>query len=67
MVTKEKRIDCKQLPLEYQILEFKIALNQELYEEHIISYQIFTRMQNLLFKRMNKIIGGCYGHHTSTE
>ena len=44
------------LPKEYQILNLKLCLNKELYEEKIIPFYLFDNMQKLLLKRMNNII-----------
>ena len=35
------------------ILKVKMALNKELYEEKVISYEVFKRMQEVLMKRKN--------------
>lgn len=48
--------DTKLLSKDYLILELTSSLNKDLYEEKLISYNIFSKMQNLLIKKMNKII-----------
>jgi len=48
--------DSKKLPKEYLILQLRMSLNKELLEAKIISYEVFSKMQNLLIKRMDKII-----------
>ena len=49
-------IEEKDLPKEYQILNLRMLFNKELYEEKIITYDIFDRMQRLLIRKMNQII-----------
>ncbi len=44
----------KKLPIEYQILNLRMMINQQLYEKETISFDIFERMQNLLMKKMNQ-------------
>ncbi len=53
----EKQIytNSKKLPKEYQILNLRMILNKELYEEKIISFDIFEKMQKLLLQKMAKI------------
>ena len=48
--------NTKKLPKEYLLLQYRIILNKELLESKLISYEIFSKMQNLLIKRMDKII-----------
>lgn len=48
--------DAKKLPKEYLLLQYRINLNKELLEEKLISYEIFSKMQNMLIKKMDKII-----------
>jgi len=48
--------DTKKLPKEYLLLQYRITLNKELLEKKLISYEVFSKMQNLLIKRMDKII-----------
>ena len=45
-----------ELPKEYQILNLRMVINKELYEDKVITFDVFNRMQNLLISRMNKII-----------
>ena len=47
-------IDVKKLPKEYQMLNLRMIFNQELYDEKIITFDIFDRMQKLLMKKMNQ-------------
>ena len=48
--------DSKKLPKEFLILKLRISLNKELLEKKIISYDIYSKMQKLLMKKMDKII-----------
>lgn len=48
--------DSKQLPKEFLILKLRMSLNKELLEKKVISYDIYSRMQKLLMKKMDKII-----------
>ena len=43
------------LTLEHIFLELRLSLNKDLYEEKLITYDVFSKMQNLLIARMNKI------------
>lgn len=52
----EKYTDTKELPKEYLILKLRMYFNNELLENKIISYDIYNKMQNLLIKKMDKII-----------
>jgi len=42
-------------PLEYKLFEWRLIINRELYEEHIIDLKIFTTMENFLLTRMKKL------------
>jgi len=46
----------KELPKEYLILKLRVMLNKDLYENKIISFEVYDRMQELLIKKMDKII-----------
>lgn len=48
--------DTKELPIDYLVLKLRISFNKELYEKNVISYDIYNKMQNLLIKKMNKIL-----------
>lgn len=48
--------DSKQLSKEFLILKLKMSLNKDLLEKKVISYDIYSRMQKLLMKKMDKII-----------
>lgn len=44
----------KNIALEYRILEYKIILNNELYERKIISFEEKSKMENILINRLSK-------------
>lgn len=43
----------KKYPKEYYILEVKLLINKELFEQSIITYEIFSEMQKIIIKKMN--------------
>lgn len=45
-------IDSKKV-LEKVLLEYRIRLNKQLYEEESISYDIYHNMENYLIKKLN--------------
>ena len=45
-----------ELQKKYLILKLKLRFNNQLYQEKIINYDVFNKMQNILLKKMNKII-----------
>ena len=48
--------ESKELPKEYLILKLRMSFNKELLEKKVISYPIYSKMQKLLIKKMDKII-----------
>lgn len=48
--------DSKELPKEYLILKLRMSFNKDLYENKIISFDIYNKMQDLLINKMDKII-----------
>lgn len=48
--------DSKELPKEYLVLKLRMSFNKELLEKKVISYTIYSKMQKLLIKKMDKII-----------
>ena len=50
--------DSKELPKEYLILKLRMSFNKELLEKKVISYPIYSKMQKLLIRKMDKIILG---------
>ncbi len=51
----EVRFNTKELPLEYKLLEWRLILNKELYDEKVIDLKVFSSMENSLLSRMKKI------------
>lgn len=51
----EVKYNTKHLPLDYKILEWRLAINRELYEEKIIDLKVYSLMENQLLGRMTKI------------
>lgn len=49
----------KHLPLEYKLLEWKLMINQELYDEIIIDFEVKSEMERNILGRMTKIINEC--------
>ncbi len=48
--------DSKELPKEYLILKLRMSFNKDLLEKKVISFDVYSRMQKLLIKKMDKII-----------
>ncbi|MBO5096107.1 MAG: hypothetical protein J6B98_04455 [Bacilli bacterium] len=48
--------DSKKLPKEYLVLKLRMSLNKDLLEKKIISFDIYNKMQNLLMRKIDKII-----------
>ncbi len=53
---EQSNISVKDLPMEYQFLNLRMLFNKELYENKVISFDIFNRMQKLLTKKMQNLI-----------
>ena len=51
----EVSFSTKHLPFEYKLIEFRLKINTDLYNEGIISYEVFKDMENILLSRLNKI------------
>lgn len=51
----ELEFNKKYLPLEYKLLEWKLMVNQELYDEKIIDIEVKKEMERKLLGRMTKI------------
>ena len=52
----ETNTNSKDLSIDYLILKLRMLFNNELLEKKIISLDIYKRMQNLLIRKMDKII-----------
>lgn len=48
--------DSKELSKEYLILKLRMSFNKDLLEKKVISFDVYSRMQKLLIKKMDKII-----------
>ena len=48
--------DSKELPKEYLILKLRMSFNKKKKKKKVISYPIYSKMQKLLIKKMDKII-----------
>lgn len=51
----EIKFSTKHLPLEYKILEWKLIINRQLYEEKTIDLKVYSEMEKILLGRMTKI------------
>lgn len=51
----EIKFSTKHLPLEYKLLEFRLLINKELYDEKVIDFKIFKEMEKSLLSRIKKI------------
>lgn len=45
----------KNLPLEYKMLEWRLILNRNLYEDKVIDLKVFSLMEQSILGRMTKI------------
>lgn len=52
----EIKFSTKHLPFEYKLLEWRLTLNRELYEEKVIDLKVFSIMEKSLLGRMKKIM-----------
>lgn len=50
----ETYTNTKELPKEYLILNLRMSFNKDLFEEKIISFDIYNRMQKLLQRKWIK-------------
>lgn len=48
--------DSKELPKEYLILKLRMSFNKDLLDKKVVSFDIYSKMQKLLIKKMDKII-----------
>lgn len=51
----EVKFSTKHLPLDYKLLEWRLILNRELYEEKVIDLKVFSIVENSILGRMKKI------------
>lgn len=48
------KFSTKHLPLEYKLLEFRLIINKDLYDEGVINFQVFKAMEQSLLSRIVK-------------
>lgn len=51
----EVKFSTKHLPLDYKLLEWRLILNRELYEEKAIDLKVFSLVESSILGRMKKI------------
>ena len=51
----EVKFSTKHLPLDYKLLEWRLILNRELYEEKVIELKVFSLVESSILGRMKKI------------
>ena len=51
----EVKFSTKHLPFEYKLLEFRLIVNKELYDDNVIDLKTFKTMEQSLIVRLTKI------------
>ena len=51
----EIRYSTKHLHIEYKLLEWRLIINRELYEDKVIDLEVFSEMEKSILGRMTKI------------
>lgn len=51
----EVKFSTKHLPIDYKLLEWRLILNRELYEDKVIDLKIYSMVEKLILGRMTKI------------
>lgn len=51
----EFKFSTKNLPFEYKLLEFRLIVNKELYDEDVIDLKTFKLMEQSILSRLTKI------------
>ena len=51
----EVKFSTKHLPFEYKLLEFRLIVNKELYDDNVIDLKTFKTMEQSLITRLTKI------------
>lgn len=51
----EVKFSTKYLPIDYKLLEWRLILNRELYEEKVIDLKIYSMVEKSILGRMTKI------------
>lgn len=52
----EVRFCTKDLSLDYKLLEWRLIINRELYDDMVIDLKVYSIMEKSILGRMNKII-----------
>jgi len=52
----EVKFSTKHLPIDYKLLEWRLILNRELYEDKVIDLKIYSMVEKSILGRMTKII-----------
>jgi len=52
----EEKFNNKDFPLEYKILEWRLILNRQLYEDKVIDLNIFSMAEKSILARMTRIM-----------
>jgi len=51
----EVKFSTKHLPIDYKLLEWRLILNRELYEDKVIDLKIYSMVEKSILGRMTKI------------
>ena len=51
----EVKFSTKHLPIDYKLLEWRLILNRELYEDKVIDLKIYSMVDKSILGRMTKI------------
>jgi hypothetical protein len=51
----EIKFSTKHLPFEYKLLEWRLIINRQLYEENAIDLKVYYAMQDSILARMTRI------------
>ena len=51
----EMKFNTKNYPFEYKLLEWRLIINRQLYEEKTIDIKIFSEMEKTILGRMTRI------------
>ena len=49
------RYSSKDWPIEYELVEWRLIINRELYEDKVIDLEVFSEMEKSILGRMTKI------------
>ena len=50
------KISTKHLSLDYKLLEWRLMINKELYDEKVIDLKVFSLVENAILGRMTRIM-----------